>query len=156
MQSLELIFILVLASSVSTEQKVHCVRPNDTSPLNCPCQLCLTLDQYTGQTVTYFTTGSTFVFLAGNHTFINPVKLKRISDVTLTRENNSDASILMWHSKATFIRCSKVSKLKIVGLKFHLYFCVIKSQYIEVFLNSIKYITQNFKVMEILGQHLLK
>jgi hypothetical protein len=56
------------STTVSTSMgSVNYVRPDDSTTVSCPGQPCLTLDQYIQQTATYFTAGSTFAFLDGNH-----------------------------------------------------------------------------------------
>ena len=49
--------------------------------LSCPGQPCLTLHQYTQQTATYFTIGSTFLFLPGYHILLTTINLTGISDI---------------------------------------------------------------------------
>ena len=120
---LGLLILVLVASTASTQQvEIRYVRPNISSPLVCPGQPCLTLDQYTHQTSVYFTSLSTFVFLAGNHTVSNAIKIRNISGIPLTGETDSDVNILMWHSNGVFIRCVNVIKIKIVDLKFELCF----------------------------------
>ena len=56
------------------------VKPDDASSLHCPAdQSCLTIDEYTQQIERYFTTGSIFVFLAGNHMLHYVIHLNSIS-----------------------------------------------------------------------------
>ena len=117
MESIAWLFLL-LASSVST-QSVRYVRPNNTSPQNCPGQPCCTLDQYTEQTATCFTAGhgSTFVFLPGNHSLLTKLTLTSVSNVTLKRWNASDVTILCMDE----IVCQNVSDMRVFGLKFLLF-----------------------------------
>ena len=105
----------VVALSASTHN-VHYVKTVDSSPLSCPGQPCLTLDQYNQQTETYFTTGSTFVFLAGNHTINTTVNLTSISEITLRGERNSQVNILCLNRFGFIIQ--NVSHLSIEGLVF--------------------------------------
>lgn len=114
MKSPSILNILVLVLSAST-QDIRCVKPNDSSLVSCRGQPCLALDQYTQETGEYFTTGSTFVFLAGNHTQLNTVNLTNISDITLRAQENEPVVIAC---RNVFILCRKVTKLIIVGLKF--------------------------------------
>ena len=102
-------------------QHVRYVLPNGgSSPLNCPGQPCLTIDQYTQQTETYFTTGSTFVFLAGNHSPRSKLTLINISDVTLRGEGNtSQVNIIC--TKDVTIHCDEVQSLSIDELTFVLH-----------------------------------
>lgn len=75
--------ILVILSAT---RPVTYVRPNDSSPLSCPGQPCLTLHQYSEQNTTYFITGSTFVFLAGTHRLQGPIGLISIANITFRGE----------------------------------------------------------------------
>ena len=95
-------------------QVVHYVK--NSSLISCPGQPCLTLDQYNQQTETYFTTGSTFVFLAGNHTINTTVNLTSISEITLRGERNSQVNILCLNTFGFLIQ--NVSHLNIEGLVF--------------------------------------
>ena len=107
--------VQVVALSASTHN-VHYVKSDDSSPLSCPGQPCLTLDQYNQQTETYFTTGSTFVFLAGNHTINTTFNLTSISEIILRGERNSQVNILC--SSKVVILCENVSISSIEGLVF--------------------------------------
>ena len=108
-----LFYVVVLSTST---HNVHYVKSVDSSPLSCPGQPCLTLDQYNQQTETYFITGSTFVFLAGNHTINTTVNLTSISEITLRGERNSQVNILCLNTFGFLIQ--NVSHLSIEGLVF--------------------------------------
>ena len=110
-----LFVVQVVALSASTHN-VHYVKTVDSSPLSCPGQPCLTLDQYNQQTETYFTTGSAFVFLAGNHTINTTVNLTSISEITLRGERNSQVNILCLNTFGFLIQ--NVSHLSIEELVF--------------------------------------
>ena len=103
----------LVLSGVSTNS-IYYVRPEDLSSLSCPGEPCLTLSQYAEQTSKYFTTGSTFVFLAGNHTGANAIKLANVSEVTL--KSNLPSCILCSHDFT--IMCDNVTHFTIEGLKF--------------------------------------
>ena len=115
MKSFLAFFMLML--SASTHDIHYYVKSDDSSPLSCPGQPCLTLDQYNQQTETYFTTGSTFVFLAGNHTINTTVNLTSISEITLRGERNSQVNILCGSIEVAIL-CENVSNLSIGGLAF--------------------------------------
>ena len=109
-----LFYVVVLSTST---HNVHYVKSVDSSPLSCPGQPCLTLDQYNQQTETYsITTGSTFVFLAGNHTINTTVNLTSISDITLRGDRNSQVNILCLNTFGFLIQ--NVSHLNIEELVF--------------------------------------
>ena len=103
-----LVQVTVLSAST------HYVKSDNSSTLSCPGQPCLSLDQYNQQTETYFTTGSTFVFLAGNHTINTTVNLTSISDITLRGERNTQVTCL----KEFGILIQNVSILSIEELMF--------------------------------------
>lgn len=80
------LLVLSLALSISAHQ-VHYVKPNETIS-DCNHTECLTLDQYTQQMATYFTRGSTFVFLTGNYSLQATINLTNISDISFRGEGN--------------------------------------------------------------------
>ena len=114
LNSLHAILILQIAVFSASTQAVHYVKPS--SLISCPGQPCLTLDQYNQQTETYFTTESTFVFLAGNHTINTTINLTSISEITLRGERNSQVNVLC--SIQVVILIQNVSNLSIEGLMF--------------------------------------
>ena len=116
MNSFLVSFLLQVVVLSASTHNVHYVKSDESSPLSCPGQPCLTLDQYNQQTETYFTTGSTFVFLAGNHTINTTVNLTSISEITLRGERNSQVNYLC-HSRYGII-IQNVSNLSIEALVF--------------------------------------
>lgn len=102
--------------SGSTQQDVRFVKPSNMST-DCLHRLCLTLDQYAQQPETYFTTGSTFVFLAGNHSLQATVNITSTSDVTLKAETN-DSRVNIACTNRVSIFCDTVTNLTIQGLTF--------------------------------------
>ena len=118
--SIALIAVLFL-SSVSA-QSIRYVRPSGSPSWDCPGQPCFTFHQYIiEQTTKYFTNGSTFVFLTGNHTLQTAASLSTVSNVTLRGE--SDVAILMGNE----ISCTDITNLVIFGLRFLLAFDSITS-----------------------------
>ena len=114
MKSFLVSFMLVVLSD--STRNVHYVKSDESSPLSCPGQPCLTLDQYNKQTERYFTTGSTFVFLAGNHTINTTVNLTSISEITLRGERNAQVNYLCHSGYGIIIH--NVSNLSIEGFVF--------------------------------------
>ena len=55
----------------------------NSSSRDCPGEPCLDLHQYIKQAEKYFTDGSTFIFLPGNHTLQTVASLSNFSNVTL-------------------------------------------------------------------------
>ena len=110
------VLVLLSVSGVSARQEVHYVRSANSSLTSCPGQPCLTLGQYTEQTSKYFTTGSVFVFLAGNHTGIGTIYFTKVSGITLKTNPPAAAYILCWNGFS--IVCDNVTHLRVEGLSF--------------------------------------
>ena len=108
-----LVFFILIAASTAN---VNYVKSDESSPLTCPGQPCLPLDQYNQQTETYFTTGSAFVFLSGNHAINTTVNLTSISEITFRGEMNSWVNIQCLNEFGFHIK--NVSNLSIEGLAF--------------------------------------
>ena len=113
--------------------------PSDTC---CPAQPCLTLGQYTVMSDRYFTTGSTFVFLAGNHSLHTVLSLANVSDTTLRGIGNNSTASIVFSNNAT-IRCKNVSSFVIEGLAFLLCKCPCKEESTLQFLDSDQIIISN-------------
>ena len=110
-----LLLILMLAAFCDSADDVRYVRPNDSSPLVCPGQVCLTLQQYT-EWKTAFSDGSTFVFLAGSHTLEKPIILRNVSNITFQGVFN--ATVLCREE----IVCENITNFVVSGLNFRLEF----------------------------------
>ena len=108
----ELLVALLSVWISASAKDIRYVLPNGSSPQSCPGPPCLTIDQYTQQAETYFTTGSTFVFLAGNHSLQTTLTLSGISDVTL-RGSEENASLVNIICMNDVIQSSSVTKLTI-------------------------------------------
>ena len=120
MQSITfLLLILLIVPNVLTQQ-LYYVKPNNLSIGSCPHRPCLTLDQYVKQTATYFTTRSTFIFLAGSHSLQTTVRLKNIFGITLKGADN-DSNIIIICKNGVTISLSSVRSLDINGLTFVLH-----------------------------------
>ena len=117
LKMLWLYFPAIFSILCTLTQAVYYVNPNDSLPLICPGEVCLSLDQYTQQVATYFTTGATFVFLGGFHAPHNPVRLTNISDITLKGEENATDAVILYKNEV-FILCERVTNLVIERLKF--------------------------------------
>ena len=89
------------------------VKPDNLSSQSCPDQPCLTLDQYTQQAARYFTTGSTFLFLPGNHTLHTTINLTGIYELKFKRSEEKGSTIYGNYSK---ILCMRVINFTIDGL----------------------------------------
>lgn len=115
MQFLVLVLMVHMVSSASL-QYVCYVKPNDSS--SCPDQPCLTLDQYASQGAKYFTTGTTFQFLDGNHSMHSTVYLQNVSDVILS---GKDSQVTVLCKAGSIIRCENTANLTIQYITFMLY-----------------------------------
>ena len=111
---LALFFVLHVVVLSASIHNVHYVKSDDSLQFSCPGQPCLTLDQYNQQTETYFTTGSIFVLLTGNHTINTTVNLTSISEITLRGEKISHIIFL----NEIGILIQNTSNLSIEGLVF--------------------------------------
>lgn len=99
---------LFLVSSVFAQHTFY-VKPNDLQ--ECPGQ---PLDLYAEEADIFFTTGATFLLLAGNHTIQTVITLTNASGITLQRyDDESTVTILC---RATILNCNTVSNLTINGL----------------------------------------
>ena len=92
----------------------HYVRPDNPSSPSCPdSQECFTLDHYAQQAATYFTTGSTFLFLPGYHTLQTTINLTDIYNLKFKRSEEKDSTI---YGNYSTILCTGVINLTIDGL----------------------------------------
>jgi predicted outer membrane repeat protein len=92
------------------------VKPDNSTSI-CPGVPCLTLGQVTDR---YFTTGSTFLFLSGNHSLQTELRLTGINDITLkglTLGNGSFAATIILGKRAAIV-CHNASNFRIEGLTF--------------------------------------
>ena len=109
--------LVALLSVCSASAHLHYVLPNDSSP-SCPGQPCLTIEQYAQQAGTYITSGSTFMFMAGNHSLESDVHLANISDLTLRGEGNE--TLVNIRSNSVLL-LNAASNVTIKGLAFLLH-----------------------------------
>ena len=117
--------LLIIVSFLWSTSALHerYVKPDNPSSLSCPGQPCLTLDQYTQQAATYFTTGSTFLFLPGNHTLQTTINLTDIYDLKFMRSEEKGSTI---HGNRGEIVSMGVINLTIDGL-------TLEKNHLEVF-----------------------
>ena len=110
--------LLLLALSSSTKQICY-VKPNNSSEsVTCSGhEPCLAINQYAQQTTHQcFSTGSTLLFLPGNHTLHSKVHLENISDILLSGEG--DVRIILSETGLA-IYSDNVMNLQIEGITFH-------------------------------------
>ena len=122
MGHLLLLFLVSVVISGSLSSNV-CYVKSGSSPVRCPSQPCLTIDQYAQQAKEYFTAGTSFVFLAGNHSLSMRIDLKDSSDITFKLDRfdpESDAVVVVEGHGASIV-CKNVSRFRIEGLRFMLH-----------------------------------
>ena len=116
--SLLLLRVLALQACVSATAKMYYV--NSGSNGSCPDQPCLTMDQYVEHASDeYFTSGSTFMFLPGNHSLQSSIILSHISNITLRGMENSSATVIIT-TPQNALRFKNVSDLNLQWLAFDL------------------------------------
>ena len=116
---ISVIIIEVLALMSVSAPGIHYVKPDNASISSCPDQPCLTLDQYVQHSPVYFTTGSTFVFVPGNHSLQSSIWLNDISNITLMGTGYNSSTTIICALEYT-IFTESVSNLYIEWLRFDL------------------------------------
>lgn len=111
--------MLMLTSASSASMDTYYVKPNNYSS-NCDNQPCLTLEQYVNESARYLTTGSTFLFLSGNHSLQTQVNLTNISNLTLRGKDNDSNINILCTTKVAF-RCENVIGFNVERLTFLLH-----------------------------------
>lgn len=113
--TLAILQVLVL-SCVSTPG-IRYIKPENAINSSCPGQPCLTLDRYIEYQGTFFTAGSTFVFLPGNHSLQSTIYLKSTSNITLRGTGYNSTATLSCTDKFSIV-CRNVSALRVEWLTF--------------------------------------
>ena len=118
-----LLFIQILVLSTPI-QSTNDVKSNNSSLHNCP-ESCLTLDEYINDSTKYFTTGSTFVFLPGNHSQQNALNISNISGMIWRGSDSRSNNVIILSSGS--LHCYNVINFTIEGLNF------VKSTNVPIF-----------------------
>ena len=120
--SLFILNLVLVSVRSGLKPSIRYVLPNDSSNITCPDgnETCLTLDHYIKNKDVYLTTGSVFLFFAGNYTLQIEVNLINVSNITFRNEGN-DTNIIIACRKGITISCKNVRNFKIEGLKFVFY-----------------------------------
>ena len=111
-----LLQLTLLVSLLKASSSLYYIKSNSSTPAKCANQTCLTLDQYMEQAADYFTSASTFVFLAGSHNIQGTLNLTSLSNIILMGETDSDIKITC--SSGVTIRCKNIRHLTIEGVTF--------------------------------------
>ena len=116
---MELKCLVVLVTSTMSVLAEHAcyIKPTDSS-VSCPGKPCMSLDEYVKQQAEYFTTGATFRFLPGNHTFSTTICLRNVSDVTFSGMRGAFVNVISLAEFGPVIDCEMVSNLAIKQLAF--------------------------------------
>ena len=107
---------LLVGVVYSQQNDVRYVKANHSQ--NCPDQPCHDLEYYASRGAMYFTTGSTFVFLPGNHSIHSSILLQNVSDVLF--KGDSDV-IVICKVPTDIIVCKNVTNFGIESVIFMLY-----------------------------------
>ena len=116
MPSKVLLLTLLLAFLFTAEGAYQYITP-DSSGSGCPSWPCLTLEQYIRESDKFFTTGSMFEFLPGNHSLQTPLNITDVSDVSF--HGIASRVTVIAKAEVTVINCTRVH---VSGLTFILYF----------------------------------
>ena len=112
-----LLIQVFMVCNTASVQGYRYVKPNYLSAM-CPGQPCLTLDQYAEMAKKYFTSGSTFVFLSGDHSLHTALNLTNIADIHFRGiENSSNSSSILLGNNGS-ISCNNINYFTIEGLSF--------------------------------------
>lgn len=123
MQLASMLAILILSSFPTTAQYFRQIRYVIADGFTlyspyCAHAHCYTFNQYAQQAAMYFTPGSTFLFLPGNHTVRSTLQLTAISNVVFAKkEHDSDVYIICRDMDST-ISLERASNVRIEGLSF--------------------------------------
>ena len=138
------VFILLLFSlSAAAIGSIQYVKPDAPSSGNCSSHHpCYTLNQYIQESSKYFKTGSTFIFLPGNHSLRGSLNLTAVSELSFNGTENGPESIIICNDEVTM---NNITKLNIEGIVFvlHLFQQDEKISSAFVFTNSQEVVIAN-------------
>lgn len=118
LQSIPVTVIAINLVQCIIAQDFYYVKPHSSLSANCPSQPCLTLGQFTVSVERYFTTGSMFVFLPGNHSIESTLSLGNISDLTLRGVGNSSTASRIFLGSEVSVVFYEADSVHIEGLTF--------------------------------------
>ena len=135
-----LVFLmLALLGRHGSSGSILYVKADATPSKDCPGKPCATLEEYIKDSLTYFTTGSVFLFLPGNHDLQVSLSLSNVSNIELDGTgSNTSATIVCTEEVVVY----NVTSLVIKGLKFVVSFHEHENFTVLVFTSS-KYIVIN-------------
>ena len=112
------LYLLIVASKLTIVTSIHYVKPNNISSMNCGNHSCLTLDQYAKEKDKYFTSGSSFLFLSGNHSLQTQINLTDLSNITIKKLEQSRTAVKVICMAQVAFRCANVTSFEVKGLTF--------------------------------------
>ena len=99
----------LLFPSLSFSRQYRYVKPSSGG---CPSEPCHSLEQYSKEASRYFTSQSTFVLSAGNHSLLTAVNLVGTSGVMFKGDGNG-SKVFITLGRAATIRCENVTDVRI-------------------------------------------
>ena len=119
-----LVYLLIVAPVFGNLP--YYVKPESSSSDVCPNQQspCLTLDEYmpSFNSESFFSSGASLIFLAGNHTIRTQIVLSNVSNVSFKGSSDSEeVFVLILHDSEAAIACEGVTNMTIEGLVFILF-----------------------------------
>ena len=110
---------LLITFSFSAAEGVRYVTANPSPHGDCPSHPCLTLGQYINESSKYFTTGSTFMFLPGNHSLYTSLNITALSYLSLRGTKSNPQPTVVCSDEITV---ENVTSLDIEELTFIVHF----------------------------------
>lgn len=120
MHSFALLLYTSLFATFTAIPNIYYVLSSETDYSDCPDVECLTLDQYVQESGAYFTTGSIFIFMVGNHSLETELELYGVSNILLRgigTEPNTNIVCKLAHA----IVFSNTFNINLTGLTFLLH-----------------------------------
>lgn len=113
------LFIFTAVIFLASAQSIRFlyVKSNNFSASDCQNQPCQSLNQYAEEKANYFISGSTFVFLPGNHSLQTQLNLSNVSRITL-KSMKMDSNVNIICTTKVTIRCENVTSFNIERLTF--------------------------------------
>ena len=113
------VLLILILAAIASAQQVRYVKPSDsTTPVTCPGQPCLTLDQYLERASAYFTSGTAFIFLTGNHTLELSVQLEGISNISFSGDWSGGGDVYIIFKKEGEALFENITHLNIERITF--------------------------------------
>ena len=91
---LKFFLLFGLSATIISAKDLRYVLPEASSQASCPAQPCYTISQYIKMDTSYFTTGSRFIFLAGNHSLEQKLTLSDVSDITFEGDKDFPSTVI--------------------------------------------------------------